>query len=74
MFKCDKCGNLTKPGDKEFHVNIERNSPLHPGKEIEKELKFCPRCKDIVLTNVAPVEKNETIQVDKPLLSASGQS
>ena len=52
MFKCDKCGKDSRPGEKQFKVVIERTATTHPGKEIEKELKFCQVCKDALEVKV----------------------
>ena len=49
MFKCEKCGQDSKPGEKLRKIVIERDSLTHKGKEIEKELKLCNTCKNALV-------------------------
>ena len=51
MFRCDKCGKVTKPREKQTKKVIKERDKVYfngykqtTGKEIVKEINFCEKC------------------------------
>ena len=51
MFKCDKCGKITKPREKQTKKVVEKRDKIYTngdkestGKEIVKEINLCEEC------------------------------
>jgi hypothetical protein len=56
MYKCDKCGNSSNPGDQQIKAPTEIRKKIYHGGaigwEIAKETKFCMPCATKYLSEI----------------------